>query len=240
MAWMGGEDGVGGAVAGGAPPPAGDPARIVAWLRALVLDPDDGPWRSALDAAGATPARARAVVDAIPGTAARLGAEWMGDALSMVDVTIGSARLEGALARLGPVVAPRPDGPTLPVLVPPWEQHGLAAALAVHRLHAAGIDAALVLGLRAEAAASLPLVRAAPAILVSCVDRPARARLDDYLRRLVAARTGAAPVLVGGPGFAEARARRPAPPAGVRIANDPVLALRAAGLYAPWRHAHPA
>lgn len=197
----------------------------------LILREDDASWRGAVDRAAGRRGTAADMIDALPAAAAALGADWMTDRLSMVDVTIGAARLEAALRVLEPVAIPRPpSGPTIPVLLPPWEQHAFAAHLAVHRMRRAGVDGVLLPGLRPEVASKLPVVRSAPALLVSCVDRPAWIRLDDYLRRLTGAHAGIRPVFLGGPGFAEPRRLRPVLPGGVRIATDPVLALRGIGL----------
>ena len=209
---------------------AGEPGRDARRIRPLLLAPDDDAWRAFVaDVMGHGPAEA-ALLAALPAAAAMLGAEWMGDLVSMVDVTIGSARIEGALRTLGAAAERAATGPTVPILLPPWEQHSLPAGLAAHRLCVAGRHAVVLPGLRPEVAVRLPVLRAAPAILVSCVDRPAWSRLDEYLRRLLAGLTTATPLILGGPGFGGPGAR-PVLPGGARIAADPILALRAVGLY---------
>ena len=158
----------------------------------------------------------------------------MADTLSMVDITIASARLEAGLRHLAAPAARAARGPTLPVLVPPWEQHSLAAHLAAHRLCAAGRHAVVLPDLAPEAAARMPLVARAPAILVACVDRPARRRLENYLRRLGDDLRGPQRLLfVGGPGFGGTPEPRASLPYGARIVDDPLLASAGGNLYDP-------
>ena len=84
------------------------------------------------------------------GLAARIcrdwGEAWTANRMSFVGVTVASARLQAALRQL-----PRPtdpDGGTgcLLMVVPAWEGHQLAAALAADALRGRGADVRLVAG----------------------------------------------------------------------------------------------
>ncbi len=199
-------------------------------LRDVLHAPDDEPWRVLTDRALRDPATAAAMLDAIPALAAAMGDGWMDDALSFVDVSIGATRLHAALRRLGAPAARAATTPAIPVLVPPWEQHLLAASLAAHRLCAAGRRAVVLTDLQPAQAARMPLIQAAPALMVSCTRDPSPRRLEDYLHRLRTALRGAVPIVVGGPGFGTDPADRAVPTDASCVATDPAAALRSFGI----------
>ena len=171
------------------------------------------------------------MLSAIPAAAEALGEGWETDAVSFTDVTIAPLRLEGAPGRLGAPERDAARGTTVPVLVPPWETHSLPAQLAAHRIRASGRRADVLLGLPAAEAAAHPTVRAAPAILVSATAHSVAARLDAYTQALVRALRAPIPIILGGPGFTGPDAPAPRLPGRPVVATDPVLALRAIGLY---------
>ena len=194
-------------------------------LYAALRDDDPARWADAADDL------APASVDALAGLARRLGEDWMSDRMSFVGVSIAASRLMGALMRLRADAADVAARPSVPVLVPPWEQHSLAAAFAATRLCLAGRHAAVLLDLPPEKAAALPIARHAPAIMVSCYVRPGDRRVAEYLRRLRTALRRPVPILLGGSGHGAGRPGAPLAPGDVRACEDPMVVLGICDLY---------
>ncbi|KIT14891.1 hypothetical protein [Jannaschia aquimarina] len=200
-------------------------ARLAVEFRPLLLDESEMPWRAFVRQAAREGFGDR-LLDAIAPAAADLGDDWMQDRLSFVDVSIGSSRLQDALRQLAGQTMRRAAGPAIPILVPPWEQHVLAAHLAALRLARRGRRAPVLTGLSPAQAAAMPVVRQAPAILVSCSGSPGRARLPAYVSSLGSCLRSPVPILTGGPAEMDTGPR----PLHSRERKDPVAALEACGL----------
>jgi MerR family transcriptional regulator, light-induced transcriptional regulator len=135
-------------------PARADPA-LVARLVALVSDPGpDGlaeafvALRSDLRRMGVTPALLSDLY--IPEAARQLGADWVADCRSFVEVTTATARLQTLLrdcARMIPDGNPRdPLGGTVLVVVPEDEQHTLGAVTLAEHLRRRGLSVRLAIG----------------------------------------------------------------------------------------------
>ena len=217
-----------------------DPDALAAFARTAA----DADWAALLRALPGAGDRADLLaLDVLPGAAAALGRDWANDRISFVDVSIASARLHAALRRLGAAAAQAATGPAVPILVPLWEQHVLAAALAADRICRGGRRAVVLAGLRPERVAALPVLRDAPAVLLSATDRPARQRLDDDIGALKTHLPAGTHIAVGGPGFGSSHVFLHGRGEAVLTPNDPVAALRACGIQltvpTPARHEEP-
>ena len=107
----------------------------------MFLDADETPRRALLQRARSDPALAgRLLSDVVPAVAVLLGRAWATDQLSFVDVTIASVRLQSLVRALTPTVRSDRADPVA-IVVPPWEQHALAPALALAALRRSGVDA---------------------------------------------------------------------------------------------------
>ena len=203
-------------------------------LAALAAGGDEAAWRDVLDGLPLGPEdedeAARMATRLLPQAAAVLGDDWAEDRLSFVDVSIAAGRLHTALRLLGARAARAASDPAIPILVPAWEQHVLAAAFAADRICRAGRRGVVLAGLTAERAGALPLVRDAEAVLISFAERQAPRRVRDYVSTLRAALPARVTLLLGGPAFASCHIDAYASADRVHATNDPVAALRAAGL----------
>jgi methylmalonyl-CoA mutase cobalamin-binding subunit len=86
----------------------------------------------------------------IPELARRLGAEWMDDALSFVQVSLATARIQALLRAIGcawsaDAAAPGADR-AIALVVPEGEQHSLGALVLLGQLRRLGVTVRLALG----------------------------------------------------------------------------------------------
>jgi hypothetical protein len=169
-------------------------------------------------------------LEIIPGVARILGERWADDTLSFVDVSIASARLQEAVRRLGVRAARSAATPILPVILPPWEQHSLAGALAAHRICRAGRRAVLLSGLTAERLSHMPVVNAAPALLISATYRAKNSRLKHFVEQVRDRLRQPVPIITGGPAFHVPYMDIPGTAGTSCNVNDPVAALMACGI----------
>jgi methanogenic corrinoid protein MtbC1 len=93
----------------------------------------------------------------LPGAARKFGCDWLDDALSFAEVTIGTARLQGALRRVTAVLpVPGLDDPGAPdpglalLVLPEGEQHGFGVQVLAAQLRRRGLRVCLQLGQTAE------------------------------------------------------------------------------------------
>lgn len=213
---------------------AHDGARMERWAQNLlhiVYDPDESLWQRAFPRKKVDLWLEDALLlDVLPRVAALLGEGWADDEISFVDVSIGSARIQEALRHLGIRATRAATTPVIPVIVPPWEQHVLAAQFAAHRICRAGQRAVMLTGLSAERAGRMPIIQTAPALLISATDRPARGRLENYLLDLRTSLKAAAPIIAGGPAFTRPYIDKVGSNRTVCFDNDPITALRSCGI----------
>jgi hypothetical protein len=101
---------------------------------------------------------AAALIDRyLPGAARQFGCDWLGDTLSFAEVTIGTARLQGALRRVSAVLpVPGLDDPGAPdpgqtlLILPEGEQHGFGVQVLAAQLRRRGLRVCLQLGQPAD------------------------------------------------------------------------------------------
>jgi len=198
-------------------------------MQLSLLDDDDG-WRAFFADAMPGWLADAFLFDVLPEIARRLGTGWADDTMSFVEVSIGSARLHEMVRRLGARAARDASTPAIPILVPPWEQHVLAATFAAHRVNDAGRRAVMLTGLTPEQAVRMPIVQSAPAGMVSAPDRPARGRLEMYLKALRRGLKNPIPIIAGGSGFERPYMDTCRTAGAICGVNDPVEALRACGV----------
>jgi hypothetical protein len=196
--------------------------------RRIFLHADEAPRRDLLRRARGDTIVANTLLSSIiPLIAARLGEDWIDDSLSFVDVTIAATRLQDAVRVLAPPIRGG-DGRSLAVIVPPWEQHGLPAALLGAQLRRMRIDARVISGLGITAIATL-LNRTPPdAVLVSVASHRSAKRLPDLTSALRTAWAACRPIVVGGPAVAAGLVTRAQCGADL-VTADPGEALRFCG-----------
>lgn len=176
----------------------GDEAAIRTVERAF-LHNDESPRRMLLARGRADPAFAARMVDHIlPEVARRLESGWGEDRLSFVDVTIAAARVQDALRALGRIELPRPDAKTVALIVPPWEQHTLAAAFAAQTMRGLGAQVRTITGPSVAVIAALVSRAPVSAVMMSISSEAARERAPDLLLGLRRAVPQALPFVVGG------------------------------------------
>jgi hypothetical protein len=186
--------------------PGADPALLNVCSTCLIEDvflcDEDAPRRALIGRCRVDPCFShRLVRDILPAVARRFEEGWAQDRLSFVDVTIGAARMQESLHLLGRIVLPREAVDGVAVVVPPWEQHTLAAAFAVEGLRRNGVMVRLITG-RTVAQISALLLRApVSAAFVSVGSATARERAPDLLKPLRDNRNRAVTLVVGGPGI---------------------------------------
>jgi MerR family transcriptional regulator, light-induced transcriptional regulator len=166
---------------------------------------DSSPWAitAALDrmaAAGVPPAE---IADRyIPAVARRMGDKWCSDEMGFAQVTIGCARLQGALRELGPEWradhnAP-PDAPCILIAVGSEIYHTLGAVVLAGQMRRAGLSVNLHLGTGADDLTYLLQRIRVQAVFLSASSGESL----ESLRKLVdAVRTAPAPrppVVIGG------------------------------------------
>ena len=195
----------------------------------MFLDADETPRRALLQRARSDPALAgRLLSDVVPAVAVLLGRAWATDQLSFVDVTIASVRLQSLVRALTPTVRSDRADPVA-IVVPPWEQHALAPALALAALRRSGVDARALPGTTAQAIAADLARRPPKGVLVSVGSRRSAARLPDLVASIRRAQLRRVPIVVGGPAvladFATCRNS-----GADLVTNDPRKALRFCGI----------
>lgn len=200
-------------------------------LSELALVAKNVEWRGALPKGGFPLWLEDALLlEVIPRAGVILGERWANDTLSFVDVSIASARLQELVRRHGLRATQAAATPLIPVIMPPWEQHALAATLAAHRINRAGQRSVLLSGLTADRLSRLPAVQTAPVLLISSTYRPKTGRLKQFVAELRQKAKTAAPIVSGGPAFPAPYIDFPASSGAVCHDNDPVAALLACGV----------
>jgi methylmalonyl-CoA mutase cobalamin-binding subunit len=170
----------------------------------IFLHPDDAPRRALLERGRVDSGFGAALVTRIlPETARRLEAGWESDRLSFVDVTIAAARLQDALRRLGRITLPPPDAPVVAMIVPPWEQHTLAAAFAAQAIRDRGAHVRAISGASAGRIADLVARMPVEGLLLSVGCTAALHRAPPLIAALRTATRRAVPVVAGGPGICD-------------------------------------
>lgn len=139
----------------------------------------------------------------IPALARQLGEEWCDDAISFVDVTIGTSKLQALLRELGPDWrADRhsaPDAPSALVLVGSGEDHTLGAQVLAGRLRRDGFSVKVRLSADApEIVETLERTRFDAVFISASGSLPTEAirKLVDIVKNNS---TNLTPVIVGGP-----------------------------------------
>ena len=138
----------------------------------------------------------------IPETARRLGEDWLSDACSFAEVTIGSARLQSALRALDragdgalPVMA---TGASVLLLVPEGEDHTIGAFVAARQLRRRGVEVALRINASVDDVLPEVMDGLCRAVLVSWGDSARIEALARVVARLRAACGEGMPVILGG------------------------------------------
>jgi methylmalonyl-CoA mutase cobalamin-binding subunit len=136
----------------------------------------------------------------IPEVARRLGAAWVSDRLSFVEVSIGTARLQAIARSLAS--EPEPDrrgGCRIAVVVPSNEEHTLGAVVLTAQLRRMGIKVILHLGDPHECVAESLGADRPDAVMISAAHQHCIRNIAELVqtsRRALGSRTR---VLVGGP-----------------------------------------
>ncbi|MEM7642727.1 MAG: hypothetical protein AAF366_09375 [Pseudomonadota bacterium] len=165
----------------------------------IFLHDDEAPRRALLARGQHDPAfAARLMANILPQVARRLETGWGEDRLSFVDVTIAAARLQDAVRIFGRIALPSPEAASVALIVPPWEQHTLAAAFAAQAMRDLGAHVRIVTGPSTGVIASILARAPIQAIMVSISGEAARERAPDLLASLRQATSRALPIVVGG------------------------------------------
>ena len=128
----------------------------------------------------------------IQSAARRLGDAWVDDTANFSDVTVKTSRLQTLLASQRRKLPPLATGPAIAVVVQPWDDHVLGAALLEARLHHAGFATELILSYDNEPLAQFD------AIFVSATNTE---RLEELAHQVAMLREHAGantPIIVGG------------------------------------------
>ncbi len=174
--------------------------RAKSLAEAIMLDPEEYGRRALLDLGSADKMLARDLLDWVfPSVAQHLEIGWNEDRLSFVDVTIASTRMQQTVRALGPPARSTPVNNGVTMIVPPWEQHGLAASIAAQKIRAMGVPVRMITGKdRSEAARALDVQRPA-ALFVSVGSTRAALGLPEFLQHIRKSSKRALPIAVGGP-----------------------------------------
>lgn len=172
-------------------------------MHAAVLTSD----RAALDSLVATMQAAKISEAAIaevyvPEVARRLGQDWVDDVLEFSAVTMGCARLQGLIRRLGPQWDHAPnslmaEGPVYLVTTPEHSQHTLGAIVLAGQLRWRGHAAQIVLGPDSNTLANKLREGHYAGILISLADEEAVEQLHAMLP-VIKRHAPQTPILAGG------------------------------------------
>ena len=221
--------------AGGRASPVGDDEAREA-LRQLAgqayLHPGGDPARFLTERAEQDPRLGRLMVDGgVLGRVARdWGEGWERNDLSFVDVTVGAARLQSALRRLGRRAGAVGGTGCLLLVVPAWEGHQIAPLLAAEAMRARGADIRVLAGM-ATADEVLAITGEAEfdGLLTSVGTDGARDRTLGFAASVRAGLVGTPPLIVGGPALSD-RVDTIPPESADCVTNDPTEALAFCGL----------
>ncbi len=136
----------------------------------------------------------------VPFVARQLGADWLADKATFAAVTIGCARLQAVVSRLGdasPLVQDAGVRIRCLVIVPEGDQHTLGAVVLADQLRHRGAEPQLVLGISEAALARLVRSQAFDTVMISA----SQGRSIAHLRALVDSsrlKTRGPKVIIGG------------------------------------------
>lgn len=165
----------------------------------IFLHDEETPRRALLDRGlGDLDFASRLTANIFPNVAKRLEDGWGNDRLSFVDVTIAAARIQDALRILGRITLPPAETSAIALVVPPWEQHTLAATFAAQAMRDMGAHVRMLTGGKTEVICAMLARVPMQAIMVSISGEASRERAPDLLAALRKAAPVAAPVIVGG------------------------------------------
>ena len=169
----------------------------------------------------------------IPEVARRLGALWLEDRMSWMDVSIGVGRMQGLLREVGATWiadhAGDTDSGTVLLVIPDREQHTLGAMVAMSQMRRCGVSVCLRIAPGIEELRALAAVRRFDGIMISVGTKEKLAEAGRTVRLVRSATGSDCPILVGG--AVMERVEDPAALTGADFcANDIGSALEAIGL----------
>lgn len=177
--------------------------RQISELRNAVTDPSPSTVQTVLRRMRADGIEPERIVDVfIPVVARILGDEWCADQTSFAEVTIGSARLQGALREIlneMPKTTKRGTTPSVMVLVRDDEHHTLGASVMTSQLRRLGVSVRLVLGATSREALTIAQREAFDAIFISVSNTQTLEDVGIFVEKLRSGVSEAPPIVVGGP-----------------------------------------
>lgn len=214
---------------------------LLARLEAALLEPHRAAREAVVDSIRAAGVAWDDLVDHyIPEAARRLGQHWCEDAVSFVDVTIGTARLQALLRDFGQESrgeeATDPRAPSVLLSVRQDQYHTLGAMVAAAQLRRAGLSVRLALGLNDRTVADLVAAKRFDAVFLSASSSETLESMRDLVNKIRTAGGKTPPIVLGG-GIVETDRDARALTGADHATSDTFEAMQLCGLTVPSRDA---